>query len=900
MPVFAFLKKVAVVGLAAAATFLAGVSLAGAQSRTALVVGQGAYEGAQIPTAVNDAGLVAQALTSAGFEVIQGRDLGASDLRRIVRDFLDKVEAGGPDGEAMVYLSGHGVQLEGENYLIPVDARIARDSDIPIEGFRLSDLFRSLAAAPGRVRIVAVDLAHDYPLPTGGQSIARGLALIDPLPGFLVAFSSAPNIPVPEEKGPYGTYAPALVEMIREPGLPLEEVFARTRLRTHQVTDGQQVPWHVSDLKADFTFFEIEDTAATPAPAPAQRPQRRIADTPAVEAYSVAVERDTIEDYQEFLRSYPDHPEARRVAALLAARREAVIWRKTLSRNTSNAYWTYLRQYPRGPHAGDARRRLARLRAQFAPPVVFEEVIYEDLPPLLPIVETIEVVEVVTIIRRLPPPPPWPIFILPPRDEVVVVIISRPPPPPLMIGILPIPVAIPIHVHARRPRWYQPIAPITPRGPVLIPVAAPERLSREEFRERRERNRDRPFAPFLPRESTVPNQPGLAAPIVPIATRPPEADRTRDNRDRNRRDGNRDGRDGNRGPRLPLQPVPLGEGPTGAQLPGTVERTGPGDAPGRQGGENRDRDARRDGQDRDGRGTRGEQPGLTVPGQLAEPPGGGDRRQREERRARGQGDDQRQGAEQQGDQQDRRAREEAERQQGRALEQQQRRAVEEQQRQEQQQRRAVEEQQREQRRAAEQQQRRAVEEQQRQEQQQRRAVEEQQRQEQQQRRAVEEQQREQRRAAEQQQRRAVEEQQREQRRAAEQQQRRAVEEQQREQRRAAEQQQRRAVEEQQREQRRAAEQQQRRAIEEQQREQRRAAEQQQRRAIEDQARQQQRALEQQQRRAVEEQGRQQQRALEQQQRAVQQQQRGGGDEGGGRGRGGGGRKALECQLTGRC
>ena len=164
---------------------VAGASTtASAQSRIALVIGQGAYPSGALPTAVNDAGLVAQTLTSAGFEVVQGRDLESNDLRWVVRDFLDKVQAAGPDAAIMVYLAGHGMQFEGENYFVPVDARIARDVDIPLEGFRLSDITRALAAAPARVRIVVADMSREFPLPSTGQTIAAGLALVEPPEGF--------------------------------------------------------------------------------------------------------------------------------------------------------------------------------------------------------------------------------------------------------------------------------------------------------------------------------------------------------------------------------------------------------------------------------------------------------------------------------------------------------------------------------------------------------------------------------------------------------------------------------------------------------------------------------------------------------------------------------------------
>jgi uncharacterized caspase-like protein len=562
---------------------LSQASVALAQDRLALVVGQGAYEGRTLAHAANDAGLIAQTLTSAGFEVVQGRDLNANDLRSLVRDFLDKVEDLEAGSTVMVYLAGHGVQLEGDNYLLPVDARIQRDADIAIEGFRLSDLVRSLEQSPARVRVVVADMARDYPLGSTGEPIAKGLALVEPPAGFLMAFSSAPNIVATDGPGPYGPYATAFAEMIRQPGLSLDEVFARTRLRVHETTNGLQIPWHSANLRdASFVFFEQAEASA----APLVREVRRIEAVPPEEAYAIAVERDTIQDYQAFLRRYPDHRLSRRVTALLAARREATVWRRTVTRNTREAYWTYLRSYPNGPHAADCRRRLARLSAPAAPPAVFEEVIYDDLPPPLPQVERIEVVEVVTVIREVPPPR-LPAYLLPrwdEEDEEFITIIREPPPPPIMAGILPIPVAIPVPYRARPPRYfYQPIAPRTPRGPVAIPVRAPyvfDRMDEPLPRPRRNLRREEP---------RVPRQPGLAAPIEPI---PVSVDPRAPREGRDARPGERPRM---RPERLPSRPIPLlGDGQERPR-PNRPEIVEPRERPDRERGPrsvDRDRDGR--------------------------------------------------------------------------------------------------------------------------------------------------------------------------------------------------------------------------------------------------------------------------------------------------------------------
>src|SRR5262245_25102906 len=116
------------------------------EKRLALVIGNGAYAKSPLATAANDAGLIAQTLQAAGFDVVGARDLDGDSLRRSFRDFVQKVQAAGPDTVAMVYLAGYGMQLAGENYFIPVDTTIARETDIPTEGLRIADYVRQLGS----------------------------------------------------------------------------------------------------------------------------------------------------------------------------------------------------------------------------------------------------------------------------------------------------------------------------------------------------------------------------------------------------------------------------------------------------------------------------------------------------------------------------------------------------------------------------------------------------------------------------------------------------------------------------------------------------------------------------------------------------------------------------------
>lgn len=430
------------------------------EKRIALVVGNGAYAKSPLATTANDAGLIAQTLQAAGFDVVGARDLDGDTLRKSLRDFIQKAQASGPGTVAMIYLAGYGVQLAGENYFIPVDSNIVRDTDIPTEALRISDYARQLASLPLKANIIVLDAGRAQPFIEGGQQpIASGLALVEPDPNMLIAFNAAPGTVAPEEPGPYGIYAQSLAEMIRTGGLSLPEVFDRVRLRVNEASKGAQVPWDDQKVSAQFTFFERAPDAPPPPASPDQVAAIRskpIRDLGVQDAYAAALERDSLPAYEEFLAAYPGDPLAKRVMAIVAARREAITWRRSYRADTPDAYWSYLRRYPRGPHAGDARRRLAILTAPLEPPPTFAMMDY-DVPPPPP-------AEVVYVDRPVlyfsdpdfdfAPPPPPPVYFCPPPPPDFVVL----PPPLPVIGlfVLPQPVFVPIPVFVTPPVYVAP------------------------------------------------------------------------------------------------------------------------------------------------------------------------------------------------------------------------------------------------------------------------------------------------------------------------------------------------------------------------------------------------------------------------------------------------------------
>ena len=425
------------------------------EKRIAFVVGNESYAAGALPTASNDAGLVAQTLQAAGFEVVGARDLDAETLRQSYADFLRKVGDAGPDTIAFVYLAGYGLQYGNDNYYVPIGANVSRDTDIPIQAVRFSDLSGPLVAMNLKARFMVFDAAYKPPFKLDGAPLAGGFSLVDASPGLLVAYNSAPGTVAPVAKGNYGLYAQSLAAMLREGGLAPDVLFDRVRLRVNDQSKGAEVPWDSSKIDTAFRFFVANKDAPAPKASAAEVAallDKPLKDLPAREAYTAAVARDSVDSYQAFSTAFPNDPQAKRARVLLAARREAVTWRRTISVDSPDAYWSYLSRYPRGPHADDARLRLRELSVALAPPQTYQAIAY-DIPPPPPD-------EVVYVERPViyfddpgydfPPPPPPPDYWLPPVP--VAFLDLPPPPPPVGLFFLPVPAFVPL------PAYYDPPA----------------------------------------------------------------------------------------------------------------------------------------------------------------------------------------------------------------------------------------------------------------------------------------------------------------------------------------------------------------------------------------------------------------------------------------------------------
>ena len=273
------------------------------ERRVALVIGNSNYQNvAQLANPDNDAQSMAQFLNSAGFEVVQATDLTQNDMIKVVQDFSSRVAAHGPNTVAMIYYAGHGVQLAGENYLIPVDAKISSPADLPNNSVRLVDVMATLEAIPSRLRIVMLDACRNNPFPAVDDA-GRGLAIVDAPNGSIVGYSTAPGAEALDGSGGHSPYTAAFLRDAREPNVPIEQLFKRVRLDVNHATDGRQTPWESSSLTSDFYFFGDTGVAATGAPvhSPVVQMASNLPNRSVRQAYDFVLSEGQPEYYQEFI-----------------------------------------------------------------------------------------------------------------------------------------------------------------------------------------------------------------------------------------------------------------------------------------------------------------------------------------------------------------------------------------------------------------------------------------------------------------------------------------------------------------------------------------------------------------------------------------------------------------------
>ena len=231
---------------------------AGAQAppRVALLIGNAAYADAPLRNPANDVRAVAAALKQVGFSVTTHENLKLAEMRDALRGFVLGTRAA---EVRLVYFAGHGVQLRGRNYLLPVDVVLASESDVLTKTADATELIEQLTAIDAGANMVIIDACRTLPaLNAGTRALAgtkNGLSPVVAPRGTLVAFSTRPGRVARDGDGPTSVYARHLARTLKEaPGLPVELFFKRVRTGVVEETRNAQVPWESSDIHGELCF----------------------------------------------------------------------------------------------------------------------------------------------------------------------------------------------------------------------------------------------------------------------------------------------------------------------------------------------------------------------------------------------------------------------------------------------------------------------------------------------------------------------------------------------------------------------------------------------------------------------------------------------------------------------
>ena len=241
-------------------------------TRIALVIGNSDYSSGPLPNPANDAELVSETLKKLQWVVIEQTNADQREMKKAIEEFGRRLDKAGEDGIGLFYYAGHGVQLNGRNYLIPTRADIEREGDLEIEAVSADWVIEQMRLARNGLNIVILDACRNNPFTRSMRSAERGLATMDAPTGILIAYSTAPGTVAEDGSGRNSPYTTALTQAMVTLHEPLEQLFKHVRVGVMHATQDKQVPWEYSSLTgADFCFAGCgPSTAPVPVPLPAE------------------------------------------------------------------------------------------------------------------------------------------------------------------------------------------------------------------------------------------------------------------------------------------------------------------------------------------------------------------------------------------------------------------------------------------------------------------------------------------------------------------------------------------------------------------------------------------------------------------------------------------------------
>jgi hypothetical protein len=285
------------------------IAAAASPARVALVIGNGTYQGVPVlRNPVNDARAIAGKLSKLGFDVAKVEDGSKAEMDRAIAAFSRTL---GPDTVSLFYYAGRGIQVNGHNFLVPVDAALGAEERIAAQTVAVDAVLGQVAEARSRVALVILDACRNNSFERGPRAIEGGLAPIAPPDGVLITYATAPGNVAADGDCDNGLYTAQLLRILDLPGLKAEDVFKRVRFAVWYLSKGSQVPWEASSLTGDFYF-----------------------------------------------RPTADHPDE-----AIVAKRDAETWNEVKDAENPALVERYLRQFPAGAFVQPAKARITALKS---------------------------------------------------------------------------------------------------------------------------------------------------------------------------------------------------------------------------------------------------------------------------------------------------------------------------------------------------------------------------------------------------------------------------------------------------------------------------------------------------------------------------------------------------------
>lgn len=237
------------------------------ERRLALIIGNSTYNNSPLANPSNDARAMSTKLRQLGFEVMEKENATREDMVRMSREFGNRLKLG---GVGVFYYAGHGVQLNGINYLLPVDSDIQDETELQTRAYDVNEMLNKMDSAKNRLNIVILDACRNNPLVRATRSDIHGLATMQQGTGTIVAYATQPgNTAADGPAGGDSLYTQQLLLALSQPGLRVEDVFKQVRMEVYRRSGGAQTPWENSSLIGEFYFNRGAGGQAVPAEAPA-------------------------------------------------------------------------------------------------------------------------------------------------------------------------------------------------------------------------------------------------------------------------------------------------------------------------------------------------------------------------------------------------------------------------------------------------------------------------------------------------------------------------------------------------------------------------------------------------------------------------------------------------------